>query len=328
MSNTYKPVRLMLAIASILMIIPWMPLNPYIHHVTILILLFAYLATAWNMLGGYAGQVSLGHAAFFGLGAYFTYFFLKWFNITPLVGMFMASAVSVAAAAAIGVVAFRFGLRGVYFVLATLAFAEILRELFIAFREITGGSLGVSYPVIGYSPLYFQFPERWPYYYFILSLWIITILTMYILRGFFTKLVAIRENEEVAASIGIDVPRYKLIALLLSSFFTSLGGAFYLQYYRYIDPNTVFGLELSIDIAVMAIFGGMYSIWGPSIGALILVPTSEILRITLGGGYYGAYLIIYGMLLILILKLMPRGIYDKLYKIIYERTKVKKEIVR
>ncbi len=147
-------------IIFLLALIPWIPLNPYIHHVITIIMLFAYLGTAWNILGGYAGQVSLGHAAFFGLGAYFTYFFLKWLNITPLIGMLMAAGVSVGAASTIGFVAFRFGLKGIYFALATIAFAEIMREVFIAFRDITGGSLGVSYPALGYNPFYFQFPER------------------------------------------------------------------------------------------------------------------------------------------------------------------------
>lgn len=316
MNGEHRIKSLILSIIFLLALIPWIPLNPYIHHVITIIILFAYLGTAWNILGGYAGQVSLGHAAFFGLGAYFTYFFLKWLNITPLIGMLMAAGVSVGAASAIGFVAFRFGLKGIYFALATIAFAEIMREVFIAFRDVTGGSLGVSYPALGYNPFYFQFPERWPYYYFILILWLILITITRYAKGFFLKLIAIRENEEVAANIGINVPLYKLLALSISSFFTSLGGAFYLQYYRYIDPNTVFGLELSLDIAITAIFGGMYSIWGPSVGALILIPMSEILRITLGGSYYGVYLIVYGILLILVLKFMPRGIYDKIYKLI------------
>jgi len=326
MVPTSNRIFLTLTIAALLALVPWIPLNPYVHHVITLTVLFAYLATAWNILGGYAGQVSLGHAAFFGLGAYFTYFFLKWFGITPLLGMLIASAVSMGAAAAIGSVAFRFGLRGVYFALATLAFAEILRELFIAFRDITGGSLGVSYPALGYNPLYFQFLERWPYYYFILALWGALIIIIHTARGFFMKLVAVRESEDVAASIGVNVPLYKLFALLISSFFVSLGGSFYLQYYRYIDPNTVFGLELSIDMAVIAIFGGMYSIWGPTVGAIILVPIAEVLRITLGGAYYGAYLIIYGSLLIAVLKLMPRGIYDKLYKLLYRGAVVERSV--
>jgi branched-chain amino acid transport system permease protein len=302
-----------------LVIFPFLPINPYVIHVAIMIFLWAYLAIAWNILGGYTGQISLGHAAFFGLGAYFTYFSLKWFHISPWIGMLIAAGISVLSALVIGYVTFKYGLKGIFFALATIAFSMILQDLFIAFRDITGGSLGVYYPYTGTNLLYYQFESEWPYYFIILAMLICELFIIKKMKNTILYFIAIRENEDVAVSVGINVTKFKLFSLLISSVLVSLGGTFYFQYYRYIDPSTVFGLDTSLEIVIIAIFGGMYNVWGPILGAIILVPISEILRITLGGSYFGVYLIIYGLLLIIVLRFAPKGIYGMIESFMNQR---------
>lgn len=295
--------------AVVLCAIPFIPMPAYILHVIVLIFFFAYLSTAWNLLGGFAGSLSLGHSMFLGLGSYLTYFLFSTYNIPAWASLVLSGLVGSAAGFAIGYPCFRFGLRGPFFSLATLACAEVLLDLFTAFREFTGGALGLFLPYLGNSPLFFQFDSKIPYYYFIVGLWALSVFLTLKLKSFRFKLVAIREDEDAAAAVGIDVRKCKLMAMSISGFMVGMAGTFYLQYFRYINPAAVFGLTLSIEICLIAIFGGMYEVLGPTIGAIILVPISEYLRITLGGTYAGSHEVIYGLLLILVIIFMPRGIY-------------------
>lgn len=299
-----------LLLVVVLMIVPLLPLPPYYLHVIIYIFMWAYLALAWNILHAYLGLFSLGQPAFFGIGAYFTYFFLTWFKIYPLFGIFVAAVISLLFASFIGYISFRFGLKGIFFCLASLAAPEILKDIFVAFPDITGGHLGVTMPLLESNLLTLSFTEKFPYYYFVLILFASSVILLQKLKKTKYCWLAIRENEDVAASVGINLMKYKMLAFLLSAFLTSLGGSFYLLYAGYICPETAFGFGTMMEIMVIGVVGGMH-ILGPLLGAIILVPAGEILRITLGGTYYGAHMIIYGILLLIILKYKPTGILGR-----------------
>ena len=296
-----------LLVTAILIVIPILPIPLYIIHIAIYIFMWAYLAIAWNILHAYLGLFSLGQPAFFGIGAYFMYFLLIWYNIYPLLGMFLAASLSLLFSAFVGYVSFRFGLKGIFFCLASLAAPEILKDVFIAFPNITGGHLGVSMPSLVSNLLTLSFVGKLPYYYFILILLGSSMLFLQQLKK--TKLywLAIKENEDVAASAGINLMKYKMLAFLLSAFLTSLSGSFYLLYAGYINPETAFGFGTMMEIMVIGVVGGSH-LTGPILSAIILVPCGEILRIVLGGTYQGTHMIFYGILLLAILKFKPTGL--------------------
>lgn len=304
--------RYLVPLVLVLYLVPLVPQPPYIMHVVILTVMWAYLATAWNILGGFTGQLSLGHAAFFGIGAYASYFLSVRYGVPPIISMVVSGVFSALTSICIGYPCFRYGLRGVYFTLATIAFAEILKDIFIYLRDVTGGSLGIWLPVVqeGIVNLYFRGKE--PYYYVIVTMWLLLAIVLILAGRFKDYLIAIREDEDVAASIGIRVPRQKLMALLVSSYFTGVGGSFYIYYFRYINPYVAFGLDTSLQMVLLSIFGGMHSLWGPTVGSLALTPIGEYLRITLGGTYVGSHLVIYGVLLIVTIRFLPKGVFGVL----------------
>lgn len=305
-----------LGIVAALALVPLLGPPPYVTHVLILTLLFAYLGTAWNLIGGYGGQLSLGHGAFFGLGAYSSTLLFLNYGLSPWMGMAIAAGVGAGSAALIGYPCFRFGLRGPFFALATLAFGLIVVELLTAFREITGGSLGIFPPYLGNAPHLFQFASKEPYYLIIIAMWASIVLLVRAMRRTRYYLVAIREDEEAAAALGVPVRKYKLLAAVLSGALSGIGGTFYAQYFLYLNPDSAAGLALSVEILTVAIFGGMYGLMGPTLGSAILTPISELLRIWLGGTYLGVHLMIYGLLLILVIVFMPRGVLGKLEEVL------------
>ncbi|MCD6243152.1 branched-chain amino acid ABC transporter permease [Candidatus Bathyarchaeota archaeon] len=302
-----KHLPLILA-AIVIFGLPLLPVSPYIIHIFTIIYLFAFFSTCWNILGGFAGTLSLGHTAFVGIGAYLTYFMFTWYGLSPWIGMLLAALASIGLATILGYPCFKFGVRGTYFALATIAFAEILRDLCLYYRDITGGALGLYLRYLGFSPLNFQFNDKRYFCYIAIFLWLLSLFITYRMKRFRYKLIAIREDEDAAAALGINVLKEKMVALWLSAFLTAIGGAFWLQYYRCITPGTVLSLDLSIQIALIAIFGGMYDIIGPTVGAVVLMPISEMLRVHLGGTYAGLHLLIYGVLLIVVLLFMPKGL--------------------
>lgn len=300
-----------LSIAVLLLILPLIleALQPYLLHATILLLLFAMLAVAWNILGGYCGQISLGHSVFFGIGSYTTIMLLLAMNMSPWLGLIIGVIFSVLASILLGYPTFR--LRGPYFSLATLAMGEIMRRVFLYFRGHTGGAIGLIVPFLRTdSLLYFQFLTKTPYYYIALVFLATAIYTTRRIEesklGYYLK--AIREDEDAAEAMGIDVTKYKLKAIMISALFTSIGGSFYVQFIRFLDPESAFSLEFSIDIAIMAIIGGMGTVWGPVLGAALLTPIIEITRSLLGGTYLGAHLILFGAILIAIVIMVPQGL--------------------
>lgn len=299
-----------------LLFIPLVISMPYFLHVIIMIFFYAALAGSWNLIGGYGGQFSLGHAAFLGLGAYTSTLLFIYFGLSPWLGMFAAGGIAMAASILIGYPCFR--LRGNFYCLATIAFVELLRVLFYYFRGTTGGAMGLFVPYIGNSPLDFQFNMKAPYYYVALALMLATVYVTYWIDrskiGYYLK--AIREDQDAAESVGINPTKYKLIANLVSAFLAGATGTFYVQYLRFVDPE-IFSIHISIDICLIPIVGGAGTVLGPILGSTILVPMLEFTNAILGGGYSGVHLIIYGFLLIAVVLMRPSGIlgfFEKKYE--------------
>ncbi|HWQ78318.1 MAG TPA: branched-chain amino acid ABC transporter permease [Anaerovoracaceae bacterium] len=291
----------------VFLILPQILDNPYLLHIFILIFLYAASAGAWNIIGGYGGQVSLGHVAFFGIGAYTTALLYNYFGITPWLGMLVGAVIAAVVSGLISYPCFK--LRGPFFTLATLAFAEVLRLLCIWARPVTGGQVGVT---ILFKPsfLNFQFLGKAPYYYiaFLLML-VIYLVSLYIERSKFGYyLTALKEDHEAAEALGINTARCKLYATLISGFLTSICGSFYTQLLLFIEPHSVFTSTLSNQFAMMAVVGGSGTAIGPIIGSFILTPLNELLRGALGGKFMGLNFVIFGLILILVVTFMPNGI--------------------
>lgn len=281
--------------------------NFFIINTILWTLLYAYLAESWNILSGYAGQFSFGHTAFFGIGAYTTaMLYLEW-GISPWIGMLIGGLLSVIASLAIGVPSLR--VKGNYFVFATLTFSECLR---LAFKnwDVVGGARGLSYDMVPFSIWAFQFNTlRILYYYIILAMLLAIILVAYFLQksklGY--RLVAIREDEDLAQVSGIDITKYKLIAAAISAFLTALGGTFYAQYVLYIHPESAFSMDIMVRIFMPAALGGMGTLLGPVLGSFILIPLGEYVRRYVGY-IQGLHLVIYGAILVIVALYLRGGI--------------------
>jgi branched-chain amino acid transport system permease protein len=302
---------LFLIIVTMLYLLPLFKVPILVLHIMIYTLLLAYAATSWNLLGGFAGQLSLAHGAFLGIGAYLAALLFMNSNISPWITLPLAIIAGAGVAMVIGYPCFRFGLRGAYFAIASLVFNLIFVEILIAWREVTGGSLGLSIRRIN-DPLYFQFATKEPYYWITLTMWIIAILLIKKAKKLRYYLVAIRESEEAAAALGIPVRRYKLVAAIISGALTASAGVFYAQYFMYVNPEGTAGVEMSVELLLIALFGGKSTILGPTIGAAIIVPLSEYLRYTLGGVYAGLHRVIFSIVLIVLVLFLPQGIWGKI----------------
>jgi branched-chain amino acid transport system permease protein len=293
------------ALAALLLVPPLLP--RYWLEVLISILFVAYLGAAWNVLGGYAGQFSFGHAAFFGIGAYTSTMLFLRVGLSPWLGMVAGGGLAMAFGLFAGYLSFRYGLRGPYFSLVTLAFAEMLRVVAVNWKFV-GSSLGLVVPTRS-APALFLFGEKLPYYYVILAMALAALLvTRWIERsklGY--QLVAVRENEDAAEAAGVDALGTKLRAMAVSSFMTALGGTFYAQYFSYIDPTITFGPSVSIQALLPAIVGGSGTVLGPFLGAFVLTPISELSRAVLRGRP-GVDVMLYGLILILVISFLPNGL--------------------
>ncbi|MGH6954561.1 MAG: branched-chain amino acid ABC transporter permease [Alphaproteobacteria bacterium] len=308
-----------MAALAVLLLLPAV-LGSYGLTIFIFIFFYAYLGQAWNLLGGYAGQLSVGHAAFVGIGGYTAAVLLTRLGVTPWVGMFAGGVLAAGLGAIIGYLGFRFGLRGFYFVLLTVAFAEICRIVALN-TEAIGGALGLYLTFTG-NPRHFQFRDNRAYYYIALALMLLaTAVTALIARRRFgIYLRAIREDENAAEALGIDSFRYKMLAMVVSSFLTGVGGTFYAFYLFSLQPNTVFGIPLSVEIVIRPIVGGAGTVLGPIIGSFILTPLAELSRAWFGSGAWtGAHLILYGALLIAVVLFLPEGAYPRLVRLLARR---------
>ncbi len=311
-----------LAVGSSLVALLALPgaLSQFQLGVVILILFWSYLGTAWNILGGYAGQFSFGHAAFFGIGAYTSTWLLVARGVNPWIGMLVGGLLAMAFGFFIAFLTARYGIRGPYFALATFAFAEMLR-LAASNWELINGPRGLQISLIGGdSWLAFQFEtDKRPYYYVMLGLLLGALgLTTALARskaGYYFQ--AIREDEDAAAALGVPTLGYKLLATGLSAFLTALGGTFYAQYLFFIDPGLVFGASVSVEILLRPLLGGAGTVLGPLVGGLMLTPLAEVTRSALRTpppfletlrGRAGVDVMLFGAILMLVVLFLPQGL--------------------
>jgi branched-chain amino acid transport system permease protein len=271
----------------------------YLLQLVFRVMIFAVLGIAWNFVGGYAGQLSLGHVAYFGIGAYAMTLSTERIGWTPWLGVLLGVAVAVAAALLIGSITFR--LRGPYFTLATIAAAEIIRILVQNLDTLTHGAVGTN------APLLFQAPNLDAKYFLgaipllggglAFSRWLDRSRFGYQLRS-------IRENEDTAMAVGVNPASDKLLALVPSAVFTSLAGSIYASYFSFVGPDTVLTIDISVQAALVAMLGGAATVWGPVLGSAVLILTSEVFK----SYFEHAHLIVYGLLLVVVVLALPGGV--------------------
>lgn len=298
-------------ILAILLVIPLFK-NNYITYVVTQMLLFAYLGLAWNIMCGYTGQLSFGHATFFGIGAYASTLLYVKLGLTPWIGMFLGGCLAFGVGAGLGYVSFRYGIRGVFFALITLTTSEMFRLLALFWQSLTNGAEGILLPWKGHSLLMFSFEthKKYLYYYTILGMVILcTAIAAWIKRiRFGYYLAAIRENEDAAETLGINGPAYKIIAIGISAFLTAMGGTFYAQYYQHFEPDEVFGPMRSFEIIFPVILGGGGNVMGPGIGAVVLQFFEEMTRSYMPSTLHGFDRMLYGILIVVMIMYLPTGI--------------------
>ena len=275
-----------------------------------------FIYTAWSLMGRF-GFVSLGHGAFMGVGAYVPALLWNYYGVTPWLGIPLGIALAILLAVIIGYPCFRLRVVGHYFALVTLALSQVVLLSIVAARDITGGSLGLTQNGAGFSWYALQFPDKRYFYVISLALWLGGLAVWRSIdRGVARQaLDAISEDEEAAAAIGIDVMREKLRVTTISAALTALGGAIFGQYLMYLNPETVSGIAVSLQIVFAAIVGGMYAMLGPTAGALLTISLNEGLRVAFATNFIGAANTIYGVLLILCIIFMPRGILGALERV-------------
>jgi branched-chain amino acid transport system permease protein len=303
--------RLLFSAAAALIVIAY-PLvfsTPFQQRLGALVLLYAIAASAWNIVGGYAGQVSVGHVVFFGCGAYAAMAVYQHFGLPPIAGVPLGIAVSVLIAAVIGVPTLR--LSGHYFSMATIAVAELAR-LITTNVEFLGAAVGLSGPTVPRTVLDLSFTSALPYYYLFLAVLAGTLaLTWRMERGrmgYYLR--AIKDSERAARSLGAASGRYKLYAFMLSAALTSLAGALYAMMFGFIDPESGLGILISVKMLIMAALGGAGLLFGPLVGAAILVPLEEVSNNLLGGRGAGLTFVLYGAIITLIARFQPGGLLD------------------
>ncbi len=323
-----------------LFLVPKFVQNTYALHIMILIFLNILLGSSWNILGGYTGQYSVGHAAYFGIGAYSTLMLLQFRHVPPWYGVWVGMLAAFVVAIIVGTTCFR--LRGPYFVLASIAVTEIVRVTALNLKDITNGAEGILAtevpPLTIHGALITDFLTKVPFYYtglvFVLAVIVATWLVQHSKLGYYFQ--AIREDQDAASSLGISLTLYKNAALAISAVFTSAAGSLYAVYVGFIDPPTVMGLELSVQIVLICIIGGIGTIMGPVVGAAVLIPLSEALRsnfiteelinwgLVNAGSRTGTFLsenlghahvLIYGILVVIVILFMPDGIVGFIRKI-------------
>jgi branched-chain amino acid transport system permease protein len=305
-------------LAALALALPLVVSSRFVLDVAIRVLLFAFIGVAWNLMGGYAKQLSLGHAAYFGLGAYTSTILLIRYDVSPWIGILAGGVVAALASLPIGALCFR--LRGPYFAISTIATAQVLMLLFLKFRDFAWGAEGTTLPNLGNAPLMMQFDGKAAYYYLALVLLALGLaITGRIERsriGYY--LVAVGEDEDAAEAVGVNALRIKRLIYMISAFFTALAGTFYVQYIYFIDPNTAFSFNVSVEAALVSIVGGIGTLWGPVIGTVLLEATSALLQSWLGGSQGGVQLTVYSLVLIAVILWRPTGLVGVLQEA-YER---------
>ena len=297
----------------LLAMLPLAGLGNYPLHLVIMCLLWGFVYTGWALMGR-LGMVSLGHGAFLGIGAYGVVMAWNHFGLSPWIGLPIALAVTAAVAFVIGWPCFRLKIVGHYFALVTLALSEVARMIIVALRDQTGGSLGAT-PVTAladrtWSLYAMQFSSKVVWFYIIHAVWLAGLWVWKRVDRSMARLAleAIAHEEEAAASVGINVTRLKLGVTLISALMTCVGGVLYAQYQTYVNPETVSGIGISLQMVFGAIAGGMFVRVGPTVGAVFTLLLAEVLRLALGHDIHGLDVVIYGLLLVLFIIFLPKGI--------------------
>jgi branched-chain amino acid transport system permease protein len=308
---------LLAGLLAVLVAAPFL-VNDYLLTVLILILYFAYAGQAWNIMMGFAGQLSLGHAIYIGLGGYVAAVLFTHFQIGPWIGFLAAIPVAAACGAIIGFLAFRFGVAGVYFAILTIAFAEFARIGFDNWKFVNGAS-GLFVPVKQYAhnDLWRLRGDPTMFYYVILAATVLAFILCHVLIrsrvGYFW--LAIREDEQAARAAGISTFRYKMYAIMISAAVTSFAGVYYAFFYNNLFPEQVFGISRSIEIILGPIIGGVGTLFGPILGAFVLTGLAETLNALMGAfglDLPGATQVFYGLCLLLVIMALPNGVWPPL----------------
>jgi len=316
---------LLFALGIIALIVTGLLASSFVVHFLVILVMYATLSTAWNWIGGYAGQVSVGHAVFFGIGAYSTALGSGMFAINPWVGTFIGMILSVIFAFLIGIPTFRS--KGHYFVIATLAIGEIMFSLFMGWAAVGGGG-GYFIKMKEHAFLNFQFKTKKEYLLLLIVFFVMGILiTAWLQRskiGYYLR--AIKGDQDSARALGINPTKYKQIAMTMSAAMTALIGAFWANYILFIDPESVMVGSMSTRILLTTVVGGVGTIWGPIIGALIIIPLTEGTRTLLGGFGSGIDMVLYGVLIMIIAIWQPEGIMGYLKALKRKRLNRQKQI--
>lgn len=332
MTKIFTPIRdffndkknyILIIIFSFLIFIPYIIKIPYVIYVLTIAILFSLAATGWNICYGYAGLLSFGHSTFFGMSAYVCVFLFRIYGLTPWIGMFVGAFV----AAVFGILVAWATARasGIYFALATTVLPNILVVLFTWGYEFTGGSFGLPIPYMGESLFFMQFNSKTPFYYISLFFLILFLIAIKIIDasklGHYLK--AIGRDEAAAESIGINIFRTRLYAMGISSFIVGISGALYANLIHFIDPYEAFGWNMNVQYILSTMIGGVGTIIGPALGGLVLIPLSEVMKITLeqqlGQKFIGVHFIIYGIILMTIVVKMPQGVYPYIKRKLLQR---------
>ena len=304
----WKPAALLILLAY-----PWLLRAPYYHVLGFNVLLYAMMATSWNIMGGYTGYKSLGHSAFYGLGAYLVAIAANDLGWNPLISAPFLALIVALVAVLLGWIMLR--TSGSAFVIATIAMLLIFRLTALNLREITKGAPGLSQPIPPWSPEF----SRMPFYYYILAWLIISLFVSWYIRRsrFGLGLVAIRDDEGKAEMVGVHTTLYKILAFGVSAYFVALGGGVWSYFTSHISPVFAFDIVVGVDLILMTMLGGIGTLWGPVLGAFILVPAGDLILFSLGSNTI--YLAIIGALMMTIIIFMPKGILPSIQQKIEDR---------
>jgi branched-chain amino acid transport system permease protein len=302
--RAYAPI---VVVGALLAVVPFITASNVVLNFLVMALLTALAGQGWNLLGGYGGQYSFGHAAFFGTGAYITAILQVRYGIDAWLGFLVGIAGGALVGAAIGALSFRWGLKGSYFSLVTLAFAEVLR-IVASVAPITGAGVGILIK-LDMRPEAFQFQSRAPFYWIMVGLVGFSLILVRAIENsrFGAYLVAIRENEAAATALGVNTIAVKLGAMTISAAITAAAGCFYAQYFLFVDASIAYGPWLSIDALLAPVVGGAGTLFGPLLGALVIKVLGEATKLFTGAAP-GLDLVVYGVLLVGVVGLAPRGI--------------------
>lgn len=307
-----KKVLLALILAAAAIYLPNLASTDYVVQIFVVMLLYATWATAWNIIGGYAGQLALGNGLYIGIGAYVTAVCFKYLNMSPWLGMMVAGLIAGVLSTIISFPCFK--LHGIYYALSTACFLQVGRMILIEEDTIlgfkTGAAIGMKLPWYG-TFIDMQFASKSGYYYVALGLLAFCLLVSWFITksrmGYYLQ--AINTNQMAASSLGVNVMKYKLYAQFITSFLTAMGGGVYCMLLQFVEPNTVLAYQLSTTIVLLVVVGGRGTLWGPVVGAFMMVPIDQVLRAKLGGSIAGLSTVIYGVILMLVVMFLPEGVW-------------------